>query len=53
MTREDRTVKYHFGLQVSCFVDLMAFIWKKRKYSRETARRKELCEPKFLSKRMT
>ena len=53
LTREDRTVKYHFWLQASCFMDLMAFIWKKRKYNRETARRKVLCEPKFLSKSMT
>ena len=52
LTREDRTVKYHFWLQVSCFMDLMAFIWKKRKYNRETAKRKELCKQKFLSKRM-
>lgn len=53
LTREDRSVKYHFWLQVSCFMDLMAHIWKKRKYNRETARRKDLCESKFLSKRMT
>lgn len=53
LTREDRTVKYHFWLQISCFMDLMTFIWKKRKYNRETAKRKELYEQKFLSKRMT